>query len=112
MIAYHRGDVILVEFVFADESGAKVRPALVISSQTYHRSRPEVIVAAITSNVARRLSGDHPIVEWESAGLVLPSTVTGIIRTIDRSAIRRTLGSLAKTDLDAFDEALRVALDL
>ncbi len=52
-----RGDVVLVRFVFSDESGVKLRPAVVVSSTGYHRSRREVIVAAITSNVKRRLFG-------------------------------------------------------
>ena len=52
MIAYGRGDVVLVGFVFSDESGRKVRPALVISSPVYQRTRGEVIVAAITGGVS------------------------------------------------------------
>jgi ABC-type uncharacterized transport system substrate-binding protein len=32
MTAYKRGDVVPVGFVFSDESGKKLRPALVISS--------------------------------------------------------------------------------
>ena len=82
MTASNRGDVVLVRFVFSDESGAKLRPALVISSRDYHRARQEVIVAAITSNVARQLFGDHVVLDWQGAGLLLPSTVTGIIRTV------------------------------
>jgi mRNA interferase MazF len=112
MIAFSRGDVVLVEFVFSDESGKKLRPALVISSAAYHRARQEVVVAAITSNVTRRLFGDHPVAAWQAAGLLFPSTVTGIIRTIKGSMIQRTLGPLAEPDLDAFSRALRQSLDL
>ena len=55
MIGSSRGDVVLVEFVFSDESGTKLRPSLVINSDAYAQARHEVIVAAITSNVTRRL---------------------------------------------------------
>jgi mRNA interferase MazF len=79
---YRRGDVVLVSFVFTDHSGAKVRPALVVSSVAYHRRRQDVIVAAITSNTNRRLLGDHLIADWEGAGLLFPSMVTGIVRTV------------------------------
>jgi mRNA-degrading endonuclease toxin of MazEF toxin-antitoxin module len=48
MTAYDRGDVVLVSFVFSDESGKKLRPAVVISSAAYKRSRQEIVVAAIT----------------------------------------------------------------
>ncbi len=112
MTASSRGDVVLVGFVFSDESGRKVRPAVVISSPAYQRARQEVIVAAITSNVRRRLFGDHLISEWKAAGLLFPSTVTGILRTIKRTMIDRKLGSMPKSDMDAIDRELRRSLNL
>lgn len=87
MTGCNRGDIVLVGFVFSEESGTKLRPALVISSQHYHRARQEVVVAAITSNVTRRLLGDHLIADWKGAGLLFPSLVTGIFRTIKRTMI-------------------------
>jgi mRNA-degrading endonuclease toxin of MazEF toxin-antitoxin module len=51
MTASRRGDVVPVGFVFSDESGKKLRPALAISSTAYNRGRKEVVVAAITSKV-------------------------------------------------------------
>jgi len=112
MTGSRRGDVVLVEFVFSDESGAKLRPALIVSSDAYHRARQEVVIAAITSNVTRRFFGDHPIADWQRTGLLFPSTVTGIVRTIRRSMIRRSLGSVTQRDLDAFGGALRSSLGL
>jgi mRNA-degrading endonuclease toxin of MazEF toxin-antitoxin module len=112
MTGYKRGDVVLVGFVFADESGRKLRPAVVISSPGYHRARHEVIVAAITSNIRRRLFGDHPIADWKAAGLLFPSVVSGIVRTITRSMIDRRLGAMPKADMDAVDQELRRSLGL
>lgn len=112
MTGCNRGDVILVAFVFSEETGAKLRPALVISSSAYHRSRQEVIVAAITSNVDRCLLGDHLIDSWQAAGLLFPSLVTAIVRTIKRDMIQRKLGSLVKADVHAVDAALRQCLAL
>ena len=68
MIACSRGDVVLVGFVFSDESGRKLRPAVVISSAAYNRAREEVVVAAITSNIRRRRFGDHLINNWTLEG--------------------------------------------
>ena len=102
----------LVSFVVADESGSKLRPALVVSSASYHRSRREAIVAGITSNVERRLAGDHFVKHWREAGLLFPSIVTGILRTIGRSMIRRRLGSLSRPDLELVESELRSSLDL
>ena len=107
---FDRGDVVLVEFVFTDESGTRVRPALIINSPAYAAARNEIIVAAITSNVTRRLSGDYRLIGWRHAGLLYPSSVTGIIRTVRRSMIRRRLGTLTATDLAAYDRVLQASL--
>jgi mRNA-degrading endonuclease toxin of MazEF toxin-antitoxin module len=112
MTAYSRGDVVLVGFVFSDESGKKFRPALVLSSPAYHRGRQEVIVAAITSNIGRRLFGDHLIADWKGAGLLFPSSVTAILRTIKRTMIDRKLGAMPKTDMEAVHRELRRSLGL
>jgi mRNA interferase MazF len=112
MTVYDRGSVVLVSFVFSDESGRKLRPALVISSSAYHRARHEVVVAAITSNVGRRLFGDHSITGWKQAGLLFPSLVTGIIRTIRSAMIDRRLGVMPGPDLEAVDRTLRRSLAL
>ena len=112
MTVYNRGDVVLVGFVFAEESGKKLRPALIISSRDYHGARQEVAVAAITSNVRRRLFGDHLIADWKGAGLLFPSLVTGIFRTIKRTMIDRRLGALPKPDMEAVDRVLRRSLAL
>jgi len=47
MTAYKRGNVVPVGFVFSDEPGKKLRPALVIGSSAYNRGRKEVLVARI-----------------------------------------------------------------
>ena len=112
MTAFRRGDVILVGFVFSDESGRKLRPAVVISSPSYHRARREVIVIAITSNIGRRLFGDHLLDDWKGAGLLFPSLVTGIFRTIKRGMVERRLGALAQQDMAAVEREVRRSLGL
>ena len=112
MIAYGRGDVVLVGFVFSDDSGRKVRPALVISSPAYQRARGEVIVAAITSNTRRQLFADHLLTDWKAAGLLFPSVATAIVRTVKRSMTDRKLGSLSSADFQAVERQLRRALGL
>ena len=112
MTAFSRGDVVLVGFVFSDESGKKVRPALVLSSPGYHRGRQEVVVAAISSDIRPRLFGDHAIADWKGAGLLFPSLVTGILRTIKRTMIDRKLGTMPKTDMKAVGRELRRSLAL
>ena len=51
MIGYKFGDIVLVPFPFTGQSSVKKRPAVVISSDAYHRERPDIIIMAITSQV-------------------------------------------------------------
>ncbi len=112
MTEYSRGDVILVKFVFSDETRTRRRPALIVSSDAYYQDRQEVIIAAVTSRTDRILIGDHLIRDWEGAGLLFPSVVTGIVRTIKQGMITRKLGVMPKADMEATDGNLRVALNL
>lgn len=45
-------DVILIPFPFSDLTGAKVRPALVISNDLYHATHLDAVVLALTSNLS------------------------------------------------------------
>jgi len=112
MIEYNRGDIVLVNFIFSDETGIKRRPALIVSSDAYHQGRQEVIIAAITSRTDRVLVGDHLIVRWREAGLLFPSVATGIIRTIKQDMIAKRLGVMANEDMREIDNKLRFVLDL
>jgi mRNA interferase MazF len=101
-----------VRFVYTDETGAKRRPAVILSTNDYHRGRQEAIIAAITSNVNRLLVGDHPIAGWQEAGLLFPSVATGIIRTIKQAMIARRLGDMPAADLQAIQGKVRHVLGL
>ncbi len=112
MTGYSRGDVVLVSFVFAGETGVKQRPAVIISSAIYHQQRQEAIISAITSRVDRILVGDHVINHWREAGLLFPSVATGIIRTIKQSMLVRKLGRISPDDLKEIDRQLSIALGI
>lgn len=102
----------LVNFVFTEGTEAKRRPALVVSTEAYQQGRQEAIVAAITSNVAQQLVGDHLLSDWQAAGLLYPSRVTAILRTVKQGMIARRLGRLGRTDLQAVEHKLRTILGL
>jgi len=112
MTRYNQGDVVLISFVFADESGAKQRPAVIVSSDTYHQQRQEAIISAITSKTERILVGDHLIRDWKEARLLYPSVATGVIRTIKQGMITRKLGIISQSDLRKIGEQLTIALGL
>jgi mRNA interferase MazF len=73
---YNRGDVVLVPFPFTDLASVKQRPALVVSPDSLNRSRPDVLVIAITSQVPAVLASDEisvPAGELYALGLPKPS---------------------------------------
>jgi mRNA interferase MazF len=110
MTSYKRGDIVLVDFGFSEGAGSKKRPALIISSDSYHKGRQEIIIAAVTSNIKRVLFGDTKIDKWKEARLIYPSLVTGVIRTIKVSVIIRKLGVLSKQDLQKVQKNLEKAI--
>ena len=83
-----------------------------ISSEVYHAGRDEAIIAAITSRTDRILIGDHLMADWQRAGLLFPSVVTSIFRTIKREMITKRLGSLSTHDEEQIDRKLKLALGL
>jgi len=112
MTGYSRGDVVLVSFVFSDETGERRRPSVIVSSDAYHHSRQEAIIAAVTSRADRILVGDHLIGDWRGAGLLFPSVATGIIRTIKQGMIVKKLGTMPASDMQAIDNKLKLMLGL
>jgi mRNA interferase MazF len=99
--------------MFTDKPIAKNRPALIVSSSDYHRSRREVIIAAITSQVRHPLFvGDHLVEDWQACGLVKPSVVTSILWTVKAGMISRKLGVMPRSDMSGFERGLSQALGL
>lgn len=48
-----RGDIVLLDYPYADGSGSKVRPALVVQNDRDNQRLTNTIVALITKNVSR-----------------------------------------------------------
>jgi mRNA interferase MazF len=107
MTGYEFGDIILVPFPFTDQSTIKRRPAVVISSQAYHRQRPDLIIMAVTSQpIAPDSVGEVAIQDWRGAGLLKPSILKPVLTTIDPTLILKKLGQLTTPD----QASLRLAL--
>jgi mRNA interferase MazF len=109
---FSRGDVVFVPSLFMDRQAAKNRPAVVISSEAYHRSRREIIIAGVTSNTRRSFVGQSSIEDWSGCGLLRPSVVSGIIMTIRSDQVRRKIGALSQPDLGSLETALKETLSL
>ena len=110
MTKYNRGDVVIMEMKFSDGSGSKLRPVLIISDNSFNKSRDEVIVAGITSNVDRCYIGDTEIINWEKIGLKVPFLVTAIIQTLKKKLIRKQLGAIDKKEFAEIEKNIAEAL--
>ncbi len=113
---YKRGHVIVVNVPFSDHTGIKPRPALVITTDAFHRELPDLIVCPISSQrryYQRSGPGDCPLREWRAVGLRHPSTVRiSKLLAVDKQIIKRIMGFLSPKDLNQVEKGLREALDL
>jgi len=94
-IMYNQGDIVLVPFPFSDLSGAKLRPALIISNHDANK-KEDRICALVTSQPNEegiQLSdlsfseGKLPFTSWVKPGRLF---------TIDQKIIKKKLGRLSK----------------
>ena len=113
-MAYKRGDILLVPFPFSDLSTAKVRPALVVSSAIYHRTMPDLLLAALTSNIAASSSSsrslDYALKAWQGANLKFPTAFKPVVFTLDPARVIHKIGVIDKLDLAEIDKRLKAAL--
>jgi len=100
MTAFKKGDVLLVAFPFTDLTTTKVRPALVISSDSFQRSGLDVVLAGITSQIPKKIPGTDFLLSLEDqrlAGLPKPSLIRlGKIVTLDQRLIRKKNRPIAR----------------
>lgn len=113
---YRRGQVVVVNVPYSDQSGAKPRPALVVSAEGFHRNLPDLIVCPVSSQpkyYERPGPGDRPLRHWQAVGLRHPSTVrVSNIVAVDKRIVTRVLGSIEAKDLAAVTKDLRHAFGL
>jgi len=109
--SYSFGDIILVPFPFTDQSAAKRRPAVVISSAKYHEERSDLIIMAVTSQ-SRSFGawGEIVIKDWKDAGLLKASVVKPVITTIEASLVLRRLGRLGRDTAQQLRQAIDALL--
>lgn len=91
------GEIVIVDF--PGVQGVKRRPAIIISSDLYHQSRPDVIVALITSQLsAANKPTDHILQDWQAAGLRAPSAFRAFLNTLPRTAVTAVVGRASDND--------------
>jgi mRNA interferase MazF len=102
------GDVALVEF--AGATGVKRRPTVVISTDTYHTHRPDVIVGLLTSQVrVATAPTDYILQDWAAAGLHVASAFR-VYLGMRLAAEIQVIGHLSDRDWKEVQARLKLAL--
>jgi mRNA interferase MazF len=116
MTNLRRGDVVLVWFPNSDLQTFKRRPALVVQADNLETGLPQVVVAMITSNLARRGHPCRVFVPLQSptakvAGFRTDSVImTDNVATILENAVATRLGRFES--FAEIDKALRATFGL
>lgn len=90
------GHIVLVPFPFGNLRSTKQRPALVLSRADYNASSPDVVVCALTSNLA---AAGHSVLvsqrDMAQGTLAADSRVkVDKLATLDQAILRKTVGKL------------------
>ena len=94
MPAYGFGDVVLVPFPFTDLSGAKKRPAVIVSGAAYNEARRDAVIMAVTSQLnSSGMFGEVIIQDWQAASLLKPSAIKPVFGDYRADAYPQALGS-------------------
>ncbi|MDA1017448.1 MAG: type II toxin-antitoxin system PemK/MazF family toxin [Planctomycetota bacterium] len=113
-----RGDVVVVPFPFQDRPDEKIRPAVVIQSDSANNRLGNTILAMITGNLSdasqhTTLLVDPNSPEGTQTGLSGPSLVKcSNIATVRKHRVIHVIGHLSESLMQQLDDCLRSALDL
>ena len=93
------GDVVMLQVGFLDRTGAKTRPALVLSPYRFNQARGYFIFTSLTGS-AGSFSEVPPaeVMDISEAGLNRRSYIHGILETANNYEIRRIIGRLSTRD--------------
>ena len=92
-------DVVSIPFSFMDRTGAKTRPAVVLSTYQFNQSRGYFVFTPLTGSFGGFLdSGRVEISDIDQAGLNRRTYSHGVLATTSNTDIQRVLGRLSGRD--------------
>ncbi len=113
-----RGDVVMVDFPFAEPGQSKVRPAVVVQNDRDNRKIRKTVIAMITGNLHRQGDPSHVYIDpgdadGASSGLRFPSLVScNNLFTVDQAKFLDTLGHLSDVLKQRLNDTMKSALEL
>src|SRR4051812_12060717 len=113
-----RGDIVLALYPHASGTPAKRRPALVVQADFYNQKISNVLLAPITSNVARRNDPAHYFIDistpdGKQSGLNQNSLVSCLnVGVVPLTVVGPKIGELTAVAMLKLDECLKAALGM
>jgi mRNA interferase MazF len=110
-----RGDVVIIDFPYSDRTGTKVRPSLVVQSDTLNAIRHDAILAIITSISSGRPATEIlvEVTDEPGSGLRFDSYLQcDTLATLDQSLVLAVIGSLSAQTMQKVNQCLKAALGL
>jgi mRNA interferase MazF len=103
------GDVVLADF--RGTQGIKRRPAVVVSTDLYNTTRPDVILGELTSVIPATLDPtDYLLQDWAAAGLHRPSLFSAYLDTQEARRVIAVIGHVTDRDWREIQARLRLGL--
>ena len=106
---YSKPEVVLISYPFSDLTGAKVRPAVVVSAS--HVSQ-DLLIVPLTSKTGGLLAGEFVVTDWKQAGLNIETAVKRGIYTVKETLVRKRIGELDDRDATRLEQSLHDWLGL
>jgi mRNA interferase MazF len=109
-----RGDVVLVDWLFSDHTGSKLRPAVLVQSDALNNLIPDSVLVAITGTSRGAVTEVEidPATEPRSGLKFTSYAVCNNLLTIDQGLIYKRLGELSSAVLRRLEDGIKLALEL
>jgi|GEM_PF-436085 len=109
-----RGEIVLISFPFTNMVTTKVRPALIVSSNSFNKTMGEAIFLFITTkeyNTAFDLRINKTHTDFKATGLKTSSTLrVSKLMCLEQGKIKKRLGRASKRILKQVDTKLKCLL--
>jgi mRNA interferase MazF len=110
----NRGDVVVVDWIYSDRTGSKLRPAVMIQSDVLNALIADTVLVGITGQ-SRSATTEvllDPALEMQSGLTRVSYAVCNNLMTLDQGLIIRRIGQLSGAALQQIEQTIKTALEL
>ena len=114
-MSFQRGEVVMVEWLYSDRTGSKVRPAVVVQANFLNGLIADTVLVSITRKARSAAATEVVIDPGLDAGSGLRHVSIASCNnflTIDQVLIQRVIGALSTTTMHKIDAGVKTALEL